>query len=372
MKLLYLSEFVVGRPDGPGVNEFEFFNSLEAIADSVQPVFEKYKPENKKTKHEYLTRQISLFINLAVLYIKRKRYDVIVARSGPLPFLTVLASKMFKCPVYIKTVGDGRFSVLSSKKTLLHRTLFWLCRFLWKKLLKNTIAVDAVSDSHVASFSYEFSFPRENCYVIDNGVNTRRFNREKGNTCVGDEFFKEWKEKYNAIIGYVGGYPLQRGASELIELSHKFDEINLGILIVGGEKEEILDVVNSVGALNVYVTGQVDYESVPGYMVNMDIGVSLLDLSAWGASEQKLRQYISSGVVSICTQASNQELIEDGIVIPVDNTELKTVERAVEMALAWTKRENTQENMHEYAVEKLSIDARTKLRLEIIKEKITV
>ena len=118
------------------------------------------------------------------------------------------------------------------------------------------------------------------------------------------------------------------------------------------------------------MAGQVDYDYVPEYMASMDVGVSLLEKSAWGASEQKLRQYISSGIISVCTKASNQDLIDDNVVIAVDKMDLEIIEDALYEAMEIAKKGEWKNKLHRYAEEKLSIEARTKLRLQIIMERI--
>jgi len=370
MKVLYLSEFVVGRPDGPGVNEFEFAESLAGQVSSLDCIYERHKLSNKKTKYEYLIRQIWLLWECLKLRFKRKKYDILIARCGPLPIATLVAVKLFKCPVYVKTVGDGKFKVLSEKGRGVGSVLFSLCKFLWTRLLKEAVAVDAVSKSHAESFANELFFPLEKCHVIDNGVNTNRFDAEREDvTHLSDEFLK-WKNRYKLIIGYVGGYPLVRGASQLICLAKKLHEKEVGVLIVGGDEKEILEAVNEVGVKNIYVAGQVDYDYVPEYMASMDVGVSLLEKSAWGASEQKLRQYISSGIISVCTKASNQDLIDDNVVIAVDKMDLEIIEDALYEAMEIAKKGEWKNKLHRYAEEKLSIEARTKLRLQIIMERI--
>jgi len=286
MKILYLSEFVVGRPDGPGVNELEFWKSLSSHAVDSEGVFAEHRGGDKKTKYEYLIRQLYLLKKIFLFALSGKKIDVIIARSGPLPLATLVASLLLRSPVYIKTVGDGAFKVLADNKSLLHKLGYFLCRLLWKMLLKRAVAVDAVSKAHILNFSRNLNFPLRLCYEIDNGVNTDFFDGRKKTNSIGSDF-NSWRKKYSKIVGYVGGYPLERGASELILLSSKLKKLGIGVLVVGGDKNTIEEFVKRNGQGNVWVAGQVEYAAVPGYMSEMDVGVSLLDKAAWGGVRAK-------------------------------------------------------------------------------------
>ena len=369
MKAVYLSEFVIGKPDGPGVNEHEFSSSLLNIDPevSVDIIAIQNSQAKKKNRMDYAFRQLSLISALLVLALKkRNKVDVVIARSGPLPVATLLASILLNCPVYIKTAGDGRFAVLSGKSGLVYRALYWLCRKLWGALLKRTLAVDVVSRSHASGFSSNLVYNPTNIHIIDNGVNTDFF-QKSGNLMLSQEFL-DWKARFKVLVGYIGGYPLVRGGGHLLELYKELESRDAGIVIIGGEKEEVSRHAMNLGCSDAWITGQIPYKDVPAYMAALDIGVSILEPSAWGASEQKLRQYLSSELVAVCTPASNDELIKAGVVVPALSDSRADVLSAIDEALQKVNDEEFRFRARKYAVDRLSVNSRTARRLEIIRK----
>jgi glycosyltransferase involved in cell wall biosynthesis len=144
--------------------------------------------------------------------------------------------------------------------------------------------------------------------VIDNGVDLSLFvpgRKAASRRRLG--FFDQ-----DFVVGYIGGHPLRRGGKEVIDAVARLGaEGNVKGLIVGdsGQADACRQYALSRGVSDsVVVYGQADYGEVPGLMASIDVGLSILKGRERMHSEQKVRQYLATGLCVVGTAGSNDFL----------------------------------------------------------------
>ncbi|HOO44653.1 MAG TPA: glycosyltransferase [Deltaproteobacteria bacterium] len=287
----------------------------------------------------------------------RNDYDLFVLRlSRTGIFIPVLLS-LLKKPYCIKTLGNvKKFNKTKHEKgpSFVERFLF----LLFRKTLRNSLFIDVCTPQ--LEHLYRSEFDIENIEVIDNSVNTDRFyplpRQECKKTCGLGEF--------DRIVGYCGGKPSQRGAQQLIKISHKLFERypNAGIVIIG-EDEDLDTLRNKVSeyglADRIRFTGIVDYTELNPYLNCFDVGVALdttRRIHLLGNSSQKIRQYIACGIPVICAKDTNEELIRKklGTWISIQDTDKLFHDVCYWLDLSEEQRASFREKAREYAAEHLS------------------
>ena len=120
----------------------------------------------------------------------------------------------------------------------------------------------------------------------------------------------------------------------------------------------------------VVVYGEADYGDVPKLMACMDIGLSILRQAERGNSEQKVRQYLATGLCVVGTSGSNDFLEGQGFARIVQTGEPREVVHAVRQFLEQSVEDLTvlAQEARCYAESNLSITARTEQRIQIWNE----
>ena len=385
MKIVYVSSVDISNNNGPAVNEREFIISISKILNNDicfvvprprQIFYDESFPidkcifSKKVTKFTFVSHSISQFFK-AKKVIKEFNPDFILFRSGALPLSQYFISKIFKTPYGIKTIGPGLLNFYKNSKNVLKYIIYRVNYYLNKKLFLGSIYLDSVSFKHIEDINSILGTEMQINY-IDNAVNTERF------TIINqDDVKKDLKlNNFKFIIGYAGNYPLSRGAFELISISKSLiDEFNdIGFVILGGEDtKQMNNLVLDLGVSdNFIIPGRVPFESVSKYINTFNIGVSFLKDENMGASEQKIRQYISCGIPVICSSISSKFIAEHNLGIVIENNNLDLILESIKKILNndyWIN-DQTRQRIRNYAIESLSVDSSTKKRINLINEAI--
>ena len=232
---------------------------------------------------------------------------------------------------------------------------------LTKAILKRAVAIDACT-AQLVERAVSIVGNRDKVRLIPNATNVRRFQP-------ADPFVARKKlgiERFDPVVGYVGGRPWERGAEEIIQLLPKLKlrYPRIGALIVGGGTG--LDLLRKTAAdlgvaENVVFAGVVPYEEVPAHVACLDVGIALdqpYRLERWGNSYQKVRQYIACGV-PVLTNSDPDGMIDDndlGKIVDIRDTE--DLLRAVEELLAFAPEEKQRRKVAavKFAYDNLSVE----------------
>lgn len=387
MNILYLSFIDISQPVGPSVNEREFIPSLYKLTDkSTYFIIPKpadqieddlplqnitFIPNSRGRKPLLWLKQQLVAVFIVQKTLRDNEFDFMIIRGGLFAFALLFITGRLSIPFALKTAGSGRFEVFKRKNALI-RMLYPLNQFMFKKLVRRASVIDVVSDIQKKSLE-EITGVKDKIHFVDNGVNIERFFPQDKFVCRK----KMGLDKFDQIIGYVGGLPWERGGLQIIKampgLLKKYP--NMGGVIVGGGSKNKMDILyNKAEELgvsnNIVFAGVVPFEKVNDYINSFDIGVSQLYPESQGASEQKVRQYLACGKPVIVSPGAVNNFVESeelGYIVldPYDNDEFLI---KVEQVLTRVKQEDLSSNIRKYAINNLSVDARVKQRLNLYKD----
>lgn len=385
MKILYLSFIDISQPIGPSVNEREFIPSLYKLTNGnahfiipkfLNPIEDKlpleqvtFIPNSKGRKPVHWLKQQFVAMRETRKILKENQFDFMVIRGGLFAFSLLYITSNLKIPFALKTAGSGRFEVFKRKNALI-RMLYPLNQYMFKKLVRRASVIDVVSDIQKSSLE-EITGVNDRIYFVDNGVNTDRFFPQDMHSARK----KIGLDRFEKIIGYVGGLPWERGGLQIIEampeLLKTYPKL-CGVIVGGGSKMDVLyNKAKELGVEeNIHFAGVVSFEEVVDYINSFDIGVSQLYPESQGASEQKVRQYIACGKpVVVSPGAVNNFVEEEGlgyiVLDPYDNDEFA---KKIKKVFSIVEADCSSNKIRDYAVANLSVDARVKQRLDLYEE----
>lgn len=329
---------------GPGINEREFVLALNEIkGERVDYLIPKPAKDikdiaNLKGKVTYIARnnfynpfRFLLHTTTMVWYYLRlskyKDYDLLVFRLDIFPLGPFLIAKRKKHLYAIKTLEFfDYFRTQMGFKGSIGRVASPFTGSLYQYLVRNSVAADVCTTDFISYFKKRLNFKEGKLVFIDNAVNTKRFKPIET-----DEARQKVKlTRFNSIIGFVGGRPLERGGLQMIKcaplLREKYD--NLGLVIVGGSSNEVEQLKEQAVKMGIssqcYFTGSVAYEDVAYYINSFDVGVAF-DLAdrtvVFGNASQKIRQYIACGKPVVIGEGGNDFIEKEGLgtVVRVDD-----------------------------------------------------
>lgn len=387
-RLLYASTIDISKPNGPGVNEFEFINVLgrefaekvTVIVPSVPDTFKnKLSPKclhSRKHKRfgvfNLILNQLSLLIVL-FKHIRQQQYDLIIFRISYLPWHLYLVTKLLSCPYVIKTAGVSGENLIRAQgwKSSIAKGLAIIDDVFVRAILKKSVAIDTCTTILQKGVVDKYELEPYKVKHVENSANVYNFKVGK------QSLFKIEKglDRFDILIGYVGGLPSQRGACELVEALPALRSIypDLGVLIVGYDKglEEVKSRANELELHDAIVfAGEVAYSDVPSYVACLSLGVAFDDpekLKITGNSNQKVRQYLSSGLPVVASTGGNEFLSELGLGCVVDH---RKIEHVVSAILFWIEKSESEKALYEqkarrYAELKLSLEYALQERLSL-------
>lgn len=375
MNICYISDVDISVDNGPGINEREFLRVMlseaEVRGDNVSFIIPKpshsidmslknafyLPPESKKSILQTL-RMLPFAFCLLYYLIKIDTVDFFLIRIGPAMLSTILLFPLLRKKYCIKTLSNT-YEFGPTKLSKINQAYLFLIRKMLRRVLQRSLFTDTCTPQLRTNYSKKYSI--KNIAVIDNSVNTDAFVLMDKLECKK----RLGLEKFSTIIGYCGGYPSQRGAKQLVELSpiliSKYPE--LGILIVGDDAE--LESIERLAkdlqtSEHVVFTGAVDYAELPFYINCLDVGIGLDThdkIQYVGNSSQKLRQYIACGVPIVCPENTNAKIVDKGIGKTTCPENLDSVLEALCFFIDSPQTNNAafREECHRYAKENLSV-----------------
>jgi glycosyltransferase involved in cell wall biosynthesis len=389
-RIIYSSDIDLSQPNGPGVNEREFVESLTKIFDKnitlIIPRFKNPMSElkklfqingnqlifiQKKTKNPFLflIKQINTFFILRTVF-KNENYKndtIFVFRLIIFPISQYLFIKIYNPQYVLRICGDGTFPFLN--KNLIFKFIFKpLNKYIMRYLYLNSLCCDAVSNVHVKSLENNF---QGNFVKIDNGVNTDRFIPKGKNSVILKNFgFSE----SDFIIGYTGNFPHIRGGNEIVEAFYYLKKsCNLKFkAIITGDDGGVKFLRKKILKYNleddIKLLGKIDYSKIPSLVNQLDLGVSFLDIQFRGASEQKVRQYLASGVPAIVSPGGSDFVDKHSIGRVVEH--LDGIENVANVFLQFYEMDIEERMLYKlkarkFAEDYISVNEQNKLRLKL-------
>ncbi|RME85144.1 MAG: glycosyltransferase [Caldilineae bacterium] len=387
-RILYISAVDVSIGNGPGVNERQFTAALaRAFAERVHFLLPRpaasltHLPPNQCTfSHPHLRhhplhwpRHMYSQIQMARRLLSDGRFDLIVVRVDLFPLSLHRILSEARLPYVTKTLSqtllwmfDKRWGRLGSLPERINRRLV-------RDLVAGALVSDACSRAQVDFFADILAVPRRKLVWIDNGVDTTMFyprptrevRRQLG------------LERFEPIIGYVGGAPSQRGARQMVEvlpaLLPRYPRLGAVIVGHGPGVSALKQRAAELGvAEHVMFTGYRPFDEVPAYVNSFDVGVSISDaVDRYAAAELKVRQYVACGKPVVASPGSNDFLAEEGLGSIVDARDLEGIAAALDRWLSMDEGERRAfgERAAGYAREHLSEDGMLARRLALWEER---
>ena len=385
-RILYSSLVDVSLPSGPGVNERSFLKDMlvryDANLHAVIPRPVRGLPEelagldatlirtwgSVRTKRGWSQANALGAFQLPCA-IERFQPDLIVLRSGALAVPHYLLSRASGIPYVVKTAGDVTFQSFYGRSWI-RRSLKGPNDRMFASLLHGALCIDVVSPSQRERVTRLHPNLGSRICVIDNGVDLNHF--ISGGRVAARERFGFAEKDF--VVGYVGNLPMQRGGKEVIDVVASLTTRgNVRGLIVGdsGEADACRQHASASGVSDaVMVYGEADYGNVPELMACIDVGLSILQPRERGNSEQKVRQYLATGLCVVGTAGSNDFLRGQEFARIVQSADLDEVVGAVVSFIAEGREsiDGLGRKARSFAESTLSIAARNDQRVALWNE----
>jgi glycosyltransferase involved in cell wall biosynthesis len=384
-RLLYTSLVDVSVPYGPGVNERGFIKDMSRrFGDNFKAVIprpSKGLPDDlrhadiaylnysrsSRTPFGWMEARLIGCFSLRKI-VKEFQPEFIVTRLGAFSLPQFIATYRNSIPFALKTAGGGNYVAFYNANPV-RRVFSGINEYIFANQLKKCVTVDVVSDIQLKSLTERYPWISERAFMIDNGVDLEMFSSEEDCNIRDQLGFEE----NNLVLGYVGAFPMSRGGREVIDMVKSLqDLLPVKGLIVGdsGEAGQCRQYAcDKRVEEHIVITGQVEYERVPCFMKAMDIGFSILSPDKQHASEQKVRQYLASGLSVVGTPGSNDFLKGYDFARIVSGKSISEIAEAVFSFLA-EGREGLMKRGKEarkFAENELSIESRNTYRLKLWK-----
>lgn len=346
-RILYTSFVDVSLPYGPGINERVFLSDmlgrfgsgLHAVIPrpsrampvelgSLDATFVSTTPVRRLAG--WLQARTSGAVVLSRV-VRKFRPDLIVIRPGAFP-LSQCVIPWGGVPFVLKTAPDGAHTAFHRKRAV-GSLLRGMDQRMLTTLFTNALVIDVVSNTHKEGIVARYPDIESRVHVIDNGVDLKMFSTASAR----ESRYAHGFAAGDIVLGYVGNYPMRRGGKEVIStVAALRSRLPVKGLVVGdgGEAEQCRRYAESLDVDDIVtITGEVDYARVPDLMAAMDIALSILRAGERHASEQKVRQYLASGLCVVGTGGSNDFLRGHDFARVVETEETEEIARAIESLL---------------------------------------
>jgi len=275
---------LTGFPNHPtGVVPQEWRSRLHRIryteaVDGVRVVHTWLWPLPNRKVHERIRNYASFCLSAAVSGLDLPKPDVIIATSPQLlcalsgwwlafwkrvPFVFEVRDLW---PESLAAVGVG------SERTLLHRTLRAIARFLYRHADRVVVVAPAFKD-HLIRYH---NVPAAKIFIVENGVETDLFRPDPAAT----ELRKQLKLQDRFLICYIGTMGSAHGLETLIAAAEELQTVapNTVFLLIGegAEKKRIEELAAGRGLANVQFLGQQPRERIPAYVSAADLCLVML------------------------------------------------------------------------------------------------
>jgi glycosyltransferase involved in cell wall biosynthesis len=274
-------------------------------------------------------------------------------------------------PYVIKTAGDGSHTEFYSRHKF-SRALKSVDQFIQKCVFENACCIDVVSGPQKDKLSFLYPSLSEHIHVIDNGVETAKFNPDNYPQAKKSLGFLD----DDIVVGYVGSVPMQRGGKEVIDVVAALRSDNrVRGLVIGdsGEADACREYASKLDLSDlVVVYGEADYTKVPSLMAAIDCGMSIRRVKERSVAELKVRQYLASGACVVGTPVSNDFLRGCDFARVVESDEIDEIVAAVRDLIqnGQARLADLGKKARAFANTELSLTARNDLRLRYWTESI--
>ena len=394
-RILYVSMVDVSQPDGPGVNEREFMVSLlrkfgervhvlaptpwAACPDINVRQTTFYRNSSKRSPLKFLLRQLDLKSKVQRLVNVKlpaeQSFDLVVVRVGVLPLGFYLARRMH-VPYAVKTFGAiQEFTRNTGLKGLVCKSLGGLNLFLFRGIIDRALAVDTCTSLSFQSHEKEFGLSPDRLLFQENAANVQRFRPQETSKCRSALEIGH----FNPVLGFVGGYPVDRGGMEMLEVATRLlgRYPQLGVVIVGGiGADRLRRRAKELGIEDrAVIPGQVPYDEIPRYVNSFDVCFALDRPDRFrrvGNSYQKVRQYLACGKPVITCVSDDSALLRENLVESVDADNPDAIEAATRRLLGQTDttRLHHAQRAVAYARKHLSTEAALNRRVDFWNERL--
>jgi len=366
MRIVYISNVDISRPNGPGVNEREFVRTLHEESakrgDRCHVVIprpagaidfpldrailfetgaeeggQRLRPILLSTKVLSLLREGENLWEKADLFILRLHVDLL---------LLGLIMKHSRKRYALKTLGN-MYDFFRQDLNFPGRLRRRIRRGALGAIVRGSLATDLCTSQYLELYSRVVG--TASLQVIENAVNVDLFRIMDRRACRKAEGL----DRFGRIAGYCGGSPSLRGGAHLVEISKTLAEEypDCGILIAGSDEslpQLQMRAANLGTADRIVFTGQVDYTRMPSLMNCLDVGIGLdaeERVRIIGNSSQKLKQYLACGVPVVCARGTNKEVCEAGLAESVAVSDREAFYGAVARQLGDPGSDSDQERM---------------------------
>jgi colanic acid biosynthesis glycosyl transferase WcaI len=231
---------------------------------------------NRKT-HERILNYSSFCLSSACTGLFTESPDVVIA-SSPQLLVGLSGWLLARCkrakfifevrdlwPESLAAVGIG------SSNSWLHRWLARIAGFLYR----NSDHIVVVTPAFKEYLVQHWQLPPKKISVVENGVETERFN-----PYAGGDVRTETSAKGKFIVSYIGTMGNAHGLQTLVEAAEKLQtslpEVLFLLVGEGAEKENLVSLVRSRGLINLRFVDQQPREKIPAFICASDACLVLL------------------------------------------------------------------------------------------------
>ena len=365
--LVYFGSMQIGRPNGPGVNEYDFiddliytklFDDVNIYGPMTTSAFEKFSGRVRivKVTRYPIIRELSALIKLVQdCFVGRLAPSLVVIRLGQLPIFHWILIKLMatmSIPVHVKTVGVG---TANKKKGL--KVTGWLNFLLIRKIVCTCTSLDTPTYYAKNRLVEVFVLELNKIIIVHNG------------STIFDVHETVVSKKETIVLGYIVRFPQVRGGKQVIQVLSHCRNIGLKVeAIITGDESEVTLLRKLAESLNVAdivrFIGVVDKNEIPKILSNIDFGFSIVE-GIRGTSGQKLRQYLMAGCNVIYSNDEFFESVDEEFV-----HEYKSVEDTVQFVnQRYSVNDQVRRpNIREWAIENISYTKMNKVRLTHLKD----
>jgi glycosyltransferase involved in cell wall biosynthesis len=241
-------------------------------------------------------------------------------------------------PYAVKTLGEIQgFMRNRGLKGLVCKTLGRLNWHLTRCFVQGAVAVDACTEKLLGQHYRSLRIPRGRLLKVENAANVQRFApRDPKQSRAALQL-----EHLDPVLGYVGGFPVERGGLEMLEVAARLRRgyPRLGVVIVGEPgAERLRERARALGLEDcAVIPGRVSYDEIPTYVDSFDVCFAVDRPERFrraGNSYQKIRQYLACGKPVVTCAEEDSFLLREGLAESVDVDDLSSVEAATRKLLA--------------------------------------
>jgi len=285
--------------------------------DGVRVVRTWLWPLPNRKAHERIRNYASFCVSAAISGLDLHKPEVIIATSPQL--LCALSGwwlAFWKRVPFVFEVRDlwpeSLAAVgLGSERTLLHRTLRAIARFLYRRADRVVVVSPAFKDHLIRNCNV----PAAKIVTVENGVETDLFRFDPA----AAEVRKQLKIDERFLICYIGTMGNAHGLDTLIAAAEELQTAlpNATFLLIGegAEKERIVELAAGRGLANVQFLGQQPREQIPAYVSAADLCLVMLKKAEVFKTviPTKLLEYMAcERPVIVAVDGQARQIVEEG------------------------------------------------------------